>query len=639
MRYKRGLFATLFSMAVLAAFIVAVPHVSAATSVHLTAAGDFGARATTNTVLDKIAELNPDASFGLGDYKYGDKPTDQDWCDYVHSRVGEAFPFEMVSGNHDSLDVGDSDINTLTSCLPNQVPGVVGTYGKQFYADFPAGPNPLVRVINVSPKLAFPEGTYTYAAGDARYNWVSNAIDSGRAKGAKWIIVAGHVPCYSVGEYNCPSAQKPFYDMLVSKKVDLYMSGHEHGYMRSHQLRSGVAGCTTIPAGTVNASCIADSDSDFIAGQGTIFSVVGTGGTPLRDINTADTEAGYFAATSGLNSNPTYGLMDLQITDAELKADFLGTSGGNFTDSFKITKGEPPANQPPTASFTSTPSGLNAAFNGSASSDPDGTIASYAWDFGDGSNGTGATTNHTYATGGTYAVGLTVTDNSGATNTQTQNVTVSAATPTNIAADAFGRTTSSGWGTADTGGAWTNTNAAGPSVSGGVGVVRHASAGLTSKLFLGSVSQTDVDMRTSIAVDKATTGSGPYVSVIGRRIDATNDYRTTVRFMSGGVVNVSLRKTVGGAETTFGAVNLAGTWSPNEQYNVRLIVKGTSPTSIMVKVWKKSAAEPTAWTLQATDSVAGLQVAGAIGFMVYTSSSVTNTPLTTTFDDLIATKS
>src|SRR5437764_15427173 len=47
------------------------------------------------------------------------------------------------------------------------------------------------------------------------------------------------------------------------------------------------------------------------------------------------------------------------------------------------------ANAPPTASFTATPSGLAVAFDGTASKDPDGTIASYAWTFGDGTTGTG----------------------------------------------------------------------------------------------------------------------------------------------------------------------------------------------------------------------------------------------------------
>ncbi len=69
---------------------------------------------------------------------------------------------------------------------------------------------------------------------------------------------------------------------------------------------------------------------------------------------------------------------------------------------------------PPSASFTISPTSPRAlqavTLNGSGSSDPDGTIALYEWDFGDGANGTGPTVQHTFAAGGNYSVVLTVTD-------------------------------------------------------------------------------------------------------------------------------------------------------------------------------------------------------------------------------------
>jgi PKD repeat protein len=90
-------------------------------------------------------------------------------------------------------------------------------------------------------------------------------------------------------------------------------------------------------------------------------------------------------------------------------------------------------NQPPTASFTATPiSGqapLTVAFDASASSDPDGSIASYGWNFGDGTSGTGVTASRTYAAAGTFTVLLTVTDNSGGTASTTRSLTVSAGPP------------------------------------------------------------------------------------------------------------------------------------------------------------------------------------------------------------------
>lgn len=79
------------------------------------------------------------------------------------------------------------------------------------------------------------------------------------------------------------------------------------------------------------------------------------------------------------------------------------------------------ANVVPISVFTATPTigdnPLSVAFNGGGSTDSDGSVVSYAWDFGDGTTASGATANHTYTTVGDFAAVLTITDNSGATNT------------------------------------------------------------------------------------------------------------------------------------------------------------------------------------------------------------------------------
>jgi len=96
------------------------------------------------------------------------------------------------------------------------------------------------------------------------------------------------------------------------------------------------------------------------------------------------------------------------------------------TDSTTTTP--PPDNTAPSASFTTSVSGLTVGVNGTASSDPDGSIASWRWNFGDGSTGSGSTSSHSYASGGTYTITLTVTDNDGATDSTTRSVTVSSGT-------------------------------------------------------------------------------------------------------------------------------------------------------------------------------------------------------------------
>lgn len=81
-------------------------------------------------------------------------------------------------------------------------------------------------------------------------------------------------------------------------------------------------------------------------------------------------------------------------------------------------------NAPPVADFTwSCETGLmSCVFDGVMSSDPDGKIVGWSWDFGDGSSGTGGTPNHTYAAPGVYLVTLTVTDNDGTTARVTKTV-------------------------------------------------------------------------------------------------------------------------------------------------------------------------------------------------------------------------
>ena len=107
------------------------------------------------------------------------------------------------------------------------------------------------------------------------------------------------------------------------------------------------------------------------------------------------------------------------LSASEIVADMstaVGSGGGT------------PTNAPPTGVVAVSCTGLTCAFDGSGSTDDDGSIVGYAWEFGDGATASGPTPQHTYAADGTFDVHLTVTDDDGATDLAHQDVTVTAST-------------------------------------------------------------------------------------------------------------------------------------------------------------------------------------------------------------------
>ena len=341
--------------------------------------------------------------------------------------------------------------------------------------------------------------------------------------------------------------------------------------------------------------------------------------------NFGDTTTG-----TGVNPSHTYAagntyLVTLTVTDSQ---------GGTSTISHSV----PVSNAPPTAAFGSSSSGLVASFDAGASTDSDGTIASYAWAFGDGTTGTGATPTHTYASGATYSVTLTVTDNQGATGAVTNPITVAQGAVTPFATDSFGRTVTGGWGAADSGGAWTLAGGASNfSVGGGVGNIKLASAGSSASAALAGVSSTGTEARVAVALNQAQTGGGTYVSVIGRRISATTDYRVKLKYASTGVVTEVLESVVGGTETALKSVVVPGvTYSPGQVLMVRLQVTGTSPTTLNSMVWLQGTTQPAAWQATTQDSTPGLQAAGGVALLAYVSGSATTVPETGSFSSYFA---
>ncbi|MEE4299301.1 MAG: PKD domain-containing protein, partial [Pseudomonadales bacterium] len=120
------------------------------------------------------------------------------------------------------------------------------------------------------------------------------------------------------------------------------------------------------------------------------------------------------------------------LASALLLAACGGGSGG-------AGAGADDANRRPTARFEASPESgaapLQVRFDAAASSDPDGDIASYRWDFGDGATGAGRTVAHTFTDAGTFTTRLTVTDAVGSSASASRTITVNALPVARASAD------------------------------------------------------------------------------------------------------------------------------------------------------------------------------------------------------------
>ena len=111
------------------------------------------------------------------------------------------------------------------------------------------------------------------------------------------------------------------------------------------------------------------------------------------------------------------------------------TGGAEYSVALTADDVPPPVNQAPTARATADCDVLSCDFSGTTSTDPDGAVDEYQWEFDDGATDTGATPSHSYTAAGTYDVTLTVTDDDGATDDTTVQVVVNSRPATGDAAE------------------------------------------------------------------------------------------------------------------------------------------------------------------------------------------------------------
>ena len=263
---------------------------------------------------------------------------------------------------------------------------------------------------------------------------------------------AGHAdwaPIMGVGYYsNVVQWTKGDYPLSNNTQDQIYLITlriprltDEHGSTAT--TATVVTGETLLAGGVISDR----SDTDWFkitAGQGTV-NVSGLAASPSANLKMSLSlidELGNVLATgtaSGMNCNlsaPVLGGNYYIVVDGVGTGDAL-TAYTDYSSigRFSLTGSWTPAtvaNVAPIASTTGTTpttgtAPLTVSFIGSNSYDPDGTIASYSWNFGDGTSSTSTNPSHVYSAAGTYTATLTVTDNSGATSTASVVITVSSA--------------------------------------------------------------------------------------------------------------------------------------------------------------------------------------------------------------------
>jgi PKD repeat protein len=413
---QRSLWGIVFVWMLLASALAAANASSAqedrpqvASGFSFSAAGDLGSTAATAASLERLAGAESGFFLALGDLSYEPPGTESSWCDLVKSKVGETYPFELLAGNHEDDGRVDGWIGNFVQCLPDRL-GVTGVYGAEYYFDYPTG-NPLARFILVSPGLTLFDVSYRYAEGDDHYLALASRIDEARSAGIPWVIVGMHKPCLSAGFATCEIGTD-LLNLLVEKRVDLILQGHDHTYQRSKQLELS-SECLQIVANDFDANCIADDGSDdrYAKARGPVVVINGAFGAGLSDINTGDTEARYFVELMGGNTpGNSFGFTSFTVTETGINV------STNFTDTFQdafTIEAQPPAPPGPLqVAVTTAPTAGIAPLSVSFTSTVTGGLGPYryAWTFGDQGTSTDPSPVHSYEASGEYQVNVVVTD-------------------------------------------------------------------------------------------------------------------------------------------------------------------------------------------------------------------------------------
>lgn len=165
--------------------------------------------------------------------------------------------------------------------------------------------------------------------------------------------------------------------------------------------------------------------SDTTINEGAILTLEGEGSDP-EDGDLSGSQLSWSSSQDGgLGTGSSLSVSSLSEGDHTIELVATDSEGATGSDTRLVS-----VNSAPEASFTTNCTDLDCNFT-DTSTDSNDSIASWSWDFGDGGQSTAQDPNHTYSSGGTYTVQLTVTDDQGATGSTSQDVTVEEPAPQN----------------------------------------------------------------------------------------------------------------------------------------------------------------------------------------------------------------